>query len=86
MSAEALHFENKNSNLDQLRSSLQALKEKASLTMMEIIKDPADERLYRLLEKYPKSLYEWFFVRCGEGEKLRERYLSEVTEVLKIQF
>jgi hypothetical protein len=81
MSAEALHFENKNSNLDQLRSSLQALKEKASLTMMEIIKDPADEKLYRLLEKYPKALYEWFWIMCGE--KFQERNMKEVTNALE---
>jgi hypothetical protein len=82
MLAEALHFENKNNNLDQLRSSLQALKEKASLTVMEIIKDPSDEKLYRLLEKYPKDLYQWFMIMCGE--KFQERNIKEVTESLKI--
>jgi hypothetical protein len=81
MSAEALHFENKNNNLDQLRSSLQALKERASLTVMEIIKDPADERLYRLLEKYPKALYEWFWIMCGSRHE--KENVEKVIESLK---
>jgi hypothetical protein len=80
MSAEALRFENKN-KIDELKLSLQALKERVS-PIMEIFKDPAKPELYTKLKSYPKELYQWFMIMCGE--KFQERNIKEVTKSLKI--
>jgi hypothetical protein len=81
MPAEALHFENKKGNFHDLRLSLKSLKER-SLIVMEIIKDPANKRLYEILKSYPETLSKWFWLMCGE--KFQKENVEKVMKSLEI--